>query len=47
MTSLSRSRLYLLMNQGELEVINVGRNTLIIVVSIEAFIERQRKPAQR
>jgi predicted DNA-binding transcriptional regulator AlpA len=44
MTGLSRSRLYLLMNQGELEVIKVGRNTLIVVASIEAFIERQRKP---
>lgn len=44
MTGLSRSRLYLLMNQGELDVIKVGRNTLIVIASIEAFIERQRKP---
>jgi predicted DNA-binding transcriptional regulator AlpA len=42
MTGLSRSRLYVLMSDGELEVIKVGRNTLIIVSSIVAFIDRQR-----
>lgn len=42
MTGLSRSRVYLLIAEGELETAKVGRNTLVLVASIKAFIERRR-----
>ncbi len=42
MTGLSRSRVYLLMSSGEIETVKVGRNTLILVESLKAFIQRQR-----
>ncbi|WP_150290050.1 helix-turn-helix domain-containing protein [Sphingobium estronivorans] len=38
MTGIGRSKLYLLIEQGEIEIIKVGSMTLIPVTSLEAFL---------
>ena len=40
--SVSRSSLYRLMSDGEIEIAKSGHKTLIIVASLKAFIERHR-----
>jgi excisionase family DNA binding protein len=40
-SGLSRSKLYLLMNAGEIEAIKVGKRRLVLRKSLDAFIERQ------
>lgn len=38
MTGIGRSKLYLLIEEGEIEIIKVGSITLIPVASLEAFL---------
>lgn len=45
MTGLSRSRLYELLRDREIEHIKVGTSTLILVASIRAWVERCRSHA--
>lgn len=40
-----KTKIYELISAREIEIIKLGRATLIISASIEAFIERQREPA--
>ena len=42
MLGLSRSKFYLLMAEGEFEIVKVGRCTLVVVASLRSFIERLR-----
>jgi len=42
MLGLSRSKFYMLMADGEFEIIKVGRCTLVVVASLHRFVERQR-----
>lgn len=41
---IGKTKIYELINAREIEIIKLGRATLIISASIEAFIERQREP---
>lgn len=43
LTGLSRSRIYELMRDRELEFVKVGASTLILVESLRAFIETKRR----
>ncbi len=43
MTGIGRSKLYLLIEEGEIEIIKVGSMTLIPVASLEAFLERRKE----
>ncbi len=43
MTGIGRSKLYLLIEEGEIEIIKVGSMTLIPVASLEAFFERRKE----
>lgn len=43
LTGLSRSRIYELMKNGEIEFVKVGSSTLILMDSLRAFIERNRR----
>ncbi|GLV28661.1 hypothetical protein TomTYG75_11830 [Sphingobium sp. TomTYG75] len=43
MTGIGRSKLYLLIADGEIETLKVGSMTLIPVASIEAFLRSRRK----
>jgi len=45
MTGLSRSKLYELIRDGEIETVKVGASTLVLVSSLNAFIEGLRRPA--
>ncbi len=42
---IGKTKIYELIGAREIEVIKLGRATLIIRASLEAFIERQREPA--
>ena len=42
MLGLSRSKFYLLLADGEFEIVKVGRCTLVVVASLHRFVERQR-----
>jgi excisionase family DNA binding protein len=42
-TGLSRSRLYELMRDGEVEFVKVGSSTLVLTASLHAFIDSKRK----
>jgi excisionase family DNA binding protein len=42
-TGISRSRLYELIRNGDLEIVKIGRATLIKTASLEALIERLTK----
>ena len=44
MLGLSRSKFYLLLADGEFEIVKVGRCTLVVVASLHRFVERQRDP---
>lgn len=37
----SRSKFYMLLADGEFEIIKVGRCTLVVVASLHGFVERQ------
>ncbi len=41
MLGLSRSKFYMLLADGEFEIIKVGRCTLVVVASLHGFVERQ------
>ena len=43
MTGIGRSKLYLLIEEGEIEIIKVGSMTLIPVASLEAFLEGRKE----
>jgi len=42
MLGLSRSKFYMLVADGEFEIAKVGRCTLVLVASLNRFVERQR-----
>lgn len=42
MLGLSRSKFYMLLGDGEFEIIKVGRCTLVVVASLHRFVDRQR-----
>jgi excisionase family DNA binding protein len=42
MLGLSRSKFYMLLADGEFEIIKVGRCTLVVVASLHRFVSRQR-----
>ena len=42
MLGIGRTKLYALIGMGEIETIKIGKATLILVSSLEAFVERQR-----
>lgn len=43
MTGIGRSKLYELIQSGDVEVVKVGRCTLITVASLKRFIDRSRQ----
>ena len=43
MTGIGRSKLDLLIEEGEIEIIKVGSMTLIPVASLEAFLEGRKE----
>ena len=43
MTGIGRSKLYELIEEGSIEIIKVGRMTLIPVEALERFIQRHRR----
>lgn len=45
MLGIGRTKIYELIAEDEIEVIKLGSATLIVVASLEAFIERQRASA--
>jgi excisionase family DNA binding protein len=42
LTGLSRTKLYELIKANEIEIIKVGASTLILVASLQRFVERRR-----
>ncbi|WP_264592628.1 helix-turn-helix domain-containing protein [Sphingobium sp. B1D7B] len=42
MLGIGRTKLYALIGKREIETIKIGKATLILVSSLEAFVERQR-----
>jgi excisionase family DNA binding protein len=42
MIGLGRSKFYELINDGEIEIIKVGKATLIVVESLHSFVEKRR-----
>ena len=46
MIGVSRSRLYELMRDGEVEYAKIGSSTLVIVASLHALIDRRRTTRQ-
>lgn len=43
MTGLSRSKIYQLIAEGDLEIAKVGRSTVVLVTSLRTFIASRRK----
>lgn len=43
MVGLSRSKFYELVQDGEIEIVKVGRSTLVVVESLRGFLERKRQ----
>lgn len=43
MVGLSRSKFYELVQDGEIEIVKVGRSTLVVVESLRSFLERKRR----
>lgn len=43
LTGLSRSRIYELMKEGEIEFVKVGNSTLILTESLRHFIDSRRE----
>ena len=46
LTGLSRSRLYELINSGDVETVKMGASTLVLVSSLKALVEGRRKPSR-
>jgi excisionase family DNA binding protein len=44
-TAASRSRIYELIKAREIEAIKVGRRTLVLRASVDAWLQRQRRAA--
>lgn len=42
LTGLSRTKLYELIKNNEIEIIKVGSSTLVVVASLHRFVERRR-----
>ena len=42
--SVGRTTMYELVGAGEIEVVHIGRAARVPVASIEAFVERRRRP---
>jgi len=42
MLGIGRTKLYELINEGEIDTIKVGSATLVVVTSLKAFVMRQR-----
>ena len=40
---IGRSTLYVLIGEGEVEVIKLGRSTLVLTASLRSLVERRRK----
>ena len=40
---IGRSSLYVLIGEGEVEVIKLGRSTLVLTASLRSLVERRRK----
>nr|WP_232313840.1 helix-turn-helix domain-containing protein [Sphingobium sp. TCM1] len=43
MTGIGRSKLYELIQEGEVEIVKIGSATLIPIASLERLLERHRK----
>ncbi len=41
---IGRSTLYVLIGQGEIEIVKVGSATLVLTASLRSLIERKREP---
>ena len=41
---IGRSTLYVLIGEGEIEVIKLGSSTLVLTASLRSLVERRRKP---
>ncbi|MCH2495421.1 MAG: helix-turn-helix domain-containing protein [Erythrobacter sp.] len=41
---ISRSTLYVLIGEGEIEFIKLGSSTLVLTESLRSLVERRRKP---
>ncbi|QQN73333.1 helix-turn-helix domain-containing protein [Croceicoccus sp. YJ47] len=42
---IGRSTLYVLINEGEIEIIKLGSSTLVLAESLRSLVERRRNPA--
>lgn len=42
---IGRSTLYVLINEGEIEIIKLGSSTLVLTESLRSLVERRRNPA--
>lgn len=42
--SIGRTKIYELIGDGQLELVKIGRRTLVTVTSVEQFIEESRVP---
>lgn len=47
MTGIGRTKFYELIEDGEIEVVKVGRMTLVPVAELEAFVQAHRTSAPR
>jgi predicted DNA-binding transcriptional regulator AlpA len=47
LSGISRSRIYELLDCGEIESVHIGARRLIVLASYKALIERQRAKAQK
>ena len=43
---IGRSTLYVLIGEGEIEIIKLGSSTLVLTASLRSLVERRRKPAE-
>tara|TARA_B100000953_G_scaffold149288_1_gene123632 strand:+ start:384 stop:659 length:276 start_codon:yes stop_codon:yes gene_type:complete len=43
---IGRSTLYVLIGEGEIEVIKLGSSTLVLTASLRALVERRRQPTE-
>ncbi|MCH2497190.1 MAG: helix-turn-helix domain-containing protein [Erythrobacter sp.] len=41
---IGRSTLYVLINEGEIEIIKLGNSTLVLTESLRSLVERRRNP---
>ena len=44
-TGISRSTLYVLIAQGEIEVIKLGASTLVLTESLRGYVQARRAPS--